>query len=136
MYTLQVREDTIHLVGFAVSFHLEHSVAGGTDEYVAILTFQQTGHIAWNGLLLLIVGGNSAETLTVKHLEGTIHANEKTAVSVLRHTVDVVAGHTEVLAPLFLKCAELITVVAVQSVTRGYPDKTVSVQIDLCGIAA
>ncbi len=46
---------------------------------------------------------------------------------VLRHTVDVVAGHAEVLAPLFFVDAKLVTIIAVQTVTGGYPDKTVFV---------
>ena len=55
---------------------------------------------------------------------------------VLRHTVDVVAGHTEVLATFLFIYTELIAIIAVQSVTGGYPDKTIFIQVNLCGEAA
>lgn len=115
-----------------MSLHLHQTVSGGADEHLAVLAFQQAGDVAGNNLLVQVVGGDGTETLTVENLEGTVHADEETAIVVLCHAVDIVAGHAEVLASLLFIYTELVAVIAVQSITGGYPDETVFIQINLC----
>ena len=52
-------------------------------------------------------------------------------MTVLHHAIHIIAGHTVIARLLFLDNAELITIVAVQTVTGGYPYKTIMVLIDL-----
>ena len=132
----QTGKGVFHLVGLAVSFHLEQTVARGAYQHVTILPFQQTGDVTRNVSSFYIIGSNRTETLTIKNLQCTVHTDKETAVMILRHTVDVVAGHTKVLAHLLFIYTELITIVTIQTVTGGNPDKTVFIQIDLCGVAA
>ena len=69
--------------------------------------------------------------LPVVGLQGSVHTYIKQPITVLHHAVDIVAGHAKVLASLFLQDMELVSVVAVQSVSGSYPYKSVAIQVDL-----
>ena len=136
VHAVQVFKDVFQLVCLTVSLHLEQAMPRGANEHVAVLSLQQTGNVTGNCSALQVVGGNGAESLAVENLQGTVHADEETAVVVLGHAVDVVAGHTQLLASLLFIYTELVAVVSVQSVTGGHPYKSVFIEIDLCGEAA
>ena len=72
------------------------------------------------------------ELVVVIRLKSTVHADIEQTVAVLQNAVHVVAGHTDI-GRLFLDDLELIAVILVQAIAGGYPDKSVTVLIDLTG---
>ena len=65
--------------------------------------------------------------MTVKGLQGTIHADIVESVTVLHHTVYIVAGKAVLLSRIMLDDTELIAVITIQAITGGHPDKAITV---------
>ena len=79
----------------------------------------------------MIVQGDVVELLTVPCLQGAVHAEVEQSMTILHHRVHIIAGKRLVRLVLFLKDTELVTVVAVDTVTGGSPQESIMVEIDL-----
>ena len=71
------------------------------------------------------------ELLAIPRLQGAIHTKIEQASTVLDHTVYVVAGQRLVGLVFLLEDAELVAVIAVDTVAGGNPQESVLIEIDL-----
>ena len=71
------------------------------------------------------------ELFAVPSLKGTVHTEVEETATILHHTVHIVAGKGLVRLVFSLEYTELIAVVAVEAVTGGDPQETVTVKVYL-----
>ena len=79
----------------------------------------------------MIKQGDIMELFSVPGLEGTVHTEIEQAMTILDHTVHVVAGQRLVGLVLLFEDTELVTVVTVDAVSGGNPEESVLIKIHL-----
>ena len=131
---MDILQHTAHLLRMATVNHLEQAMTGGSGQQLAIPAQQETGHVAGHHTAVDTLYLDIGEMIAVKGLEGTVHTDIEQAVVVLRHAVHVVAGHVG--HPFLLYNMELVAVIPVEAVSGSYPDKAITIQINLTGKTA
>ena len=125
-----------YLLGSALIRELHHTQSRRACQYVAVLPFQEAVGIALSRLPFQVAHLHIVKLLAIPSLQSTVHAEIEQSAAVLHDGVHIVAGQGVVLLVLTFEHAELVTVVAVNTVTGSGPKVAVTVNIYLRDIAA
>ena len=107
-----------------------------TSQHLTAVAKQETSHVTGNDTAFDILHLYILKATAIVCLQSTIHTHIEQAVTVLYHTVHVVAGHALLRVLFFLNGMKLIAIIPIQTISSDDPNKAVTVQIDLIGIAA
>ena len=116
----------VGLSGSRLLVQPQDAIARRAGQDVALAGLHEVVYVGADGVSAAVFHLEIVEAGTVVCLHGVVAANIEGALAALRHAVDIVAAEPRPLVFL-LEDAELIAVVAVQSVTGGHPDKAVVV---------
>ena len=113
-----------------VAVEPEYAVTRRGKEHRSVVGFEQIRDICAHGFIVVGQQSDVGEPPVLHALHGEIGADVERSLAVLADTVDIIARKSVGLVFLFQRL-ELITVVAVESVSRGNPHETVLVLIDI-----
>ena len=115
------------LPGVLTVLNGQQTVARRSRQYLAVLSDEETGHVARDRVPVQVFHLNVLETAAVVGLQRAVHTHVEQAVLCLGYAVDVIARHAVQLLPVFLDNQRLVAVVPVKTVTSGYPEEPVAV---------